>query len=313
MKRIASERPALDTRDLEVVLALAAAGSTAGAVKTLHLTQSAVSRALAVAEDKLGVRLFERTARGLTPTKAGDRLVEGAGPVLAQLCELERSVRAPESAPVRVRIVCECYTAYRWLPSALADLSKKLPHLDVKLAVEHTREPTEALAAGEVDVALLTTGSIAGFGVGLVERSLFSDEVIFAVSTSHPLANKKSLTREDLLTHKLVTSNAPEAENRWFARAVFGRARPKLDVLRFPLTEAVVDSARAGVGIAVLSEWIAKSYLDDPRLLAKRLSTGPLRRPWRIAYRREHAAAANALAVALRGTAPRVYSAAAAE
>jgi len=233
--------------------------------------------------------------------------------VLAQLCELERSVRAPESAPVRVRIVCECYTAYRWLPSALADLSKKLPHLDVKLAVEHTREPTEALAAGEVDVALLTTGTIAGFGVGLAERSLFSDEVIFAVSTSHPLANKKSLTREDLLTHKLVTSNAPEAENRWFARAVFGRSRPKLDVLRFPLTEAVVDSARAGVGIAVLSEWIAKSYLDDPRLLAKRRSTGPLRRPWRIAYRREHAAAANALAVALRGTAPRVYSASAAE
>ena len=89
------------------------------------------------------------------------------------------------------------------------------------------------------------------------------------------------------------------------------RDSPKLDLLRFPLTEAVVDSARAGIGIAILSEWIASSYLDGPGLLAKRLATGPLRRPWRIAFRREHAAAANALATALRGTAPRVYASAA--
>lgn len=50
-------------RDLQVVLALAAAGSTASAAAALHLTQSAVSRALLLVEDKLGVRLFARSER----------------------------------------------------------------------------------------------------------------------------------------------------------------------------------------------------------------------------------------------------------
>ena len=108
MQRIAFEKPLLDVRDLEVVLALAAAGSTAGAVSMLHVTQSAVSRALAVAEDKLGVRLFERTARGLAPTDAGQRFIAGAGPMLAQLADFERRVRAPAASPMRVRLVCEC-------------------------------------------------------------------------------------------------------------------------------------------------------------------------------------------------------------
>src|SRR5882724_9631817 len=105
MKRIAIQtapnwsRPQLEIRDLELVLALASAGSTAGAASAMHITQSAVSRALAQAEDRLGARLFDRNARGLLPTVAGRRLIEGAGLVLAQLRELEQRVATPAVAP----------------------------------------------------------------------------------------------------------------------------------------------------------------------------------------------------------------------
>jgi LysR family transcriptional regulator for metE and metH len=311
VKRIANAlawpRPQLEVRDLELALALAAAGSTAGAATALHITQSAVSRALTQAEERVGARLFERSARGVAPTAAGERLLAGAATLLSQLCELERVVAEPEVAPTHVRLVCECYTAYRWLPSALAALARRLPGLEVEIAVDHTRQPVRALERGEIDIALLTTSALPRGARGkLLERPLLSDEVVFVVAASHPLAQKKSLTRADLRAYPLITANAPPAEARWFLARAFGRSVPKLTFLRFPLTEAVMDAARAGMGVAVQSEWMASGYLDAGDLLIRRLATGPLHRPWRIAYRREAASAAERLASVLSSSAPRL-------
>lgn len=80
--------------------------------------------------------------------------------------------------------------------------------------------------------------------------------------------------------------------------------------MRLPLTEAIVHAARAGMGIAVLSEWMAKAYLGTGDLVVKRLATGPLRRPWRIAYRTEVEDAARRLTSTLVGAAPRLTAAA---
>jgi LysR family transcriptional regulator for metE and metH len=300
----AHRAPRLEVRDLHLVLALAAAGSTASAASVLHLTQSAVSRALVLAEGKLGVRLFDRAARGLVPTRAGERLVAGAGGLLAQLAELEDQASAPPERPTRVRLVCECYTAYRWLPSALAKLRASLPNLEVTLAIEHGDAPVPALVSGEIDIALLTTSPVRGI---VKELPLFSDEIVFLMSSSHRFASRASLTARDLCDDTLITSKTPPEEARWFASRVFGRKKPKLRFLRFPLTEAIVDAARAGMGIAVLSEWMASAYLGGDDLVVRRLSSGPLRRPWRIAFRPEAEDAARRLLGALEGSAPRVY------
>jgi LysR family transcriptional regulator, regulator for metE and metH len=295
-------------RDLELVLCLAAAGTTAGAAGALHITQSAVSRALTQAEERVGARLFERSARGLAPTAAGQRLIAGAPDLLARLGELERLVVAPVLAPTRVRLVCECYTAYRWLPSAMASLRARLPHLQVELVTEHTRDPVRALARDQLDVALLTTAAVPSGGE-LRERPLLSDEVIFVVAASHPLARSRSLAREDLQGYPLITGETPAAEARWFVTTVFGRRKPRLRFMRFPLTEAIMDAARAGLGIAVLSEWVASGYLGGGDLVVRRLSAGPLRRSWRIAYRRQAAEAAALLVGTLAASAPRLTGA----
>jgi LysR family transcriptional regulator for metE and metH len=304
------QRPQLEVRDLELVLALATAGTTAAAASALHITQSAISRALAQAEKRVGARLFQRSGRGVAPTVAGERLIAGAAAVLARLSELEQAVASPAVTPTRVRLVCECYTAYRWLPSAIASLRQRLPGVEIELAVEHTGAPIEALVRDDIDVALLTTGSLPSSERGtLMERPLFSDEIVFIVSASHPLAEERALDRDDLRAYPLITSNTPPAEANWFLTSVFGRRRPKLKYLRLPLTEAIIDAARAGMGIAVLSEWMSSSYLGGGDLLVKRLASGALRRPWRIAYRREVAASAERLIAALAGSAPNLYTA----
>ncbi|QSQ27569.1 LysR family transcriptional regulator [Pyxidicoccus parkwayensis] len=299
----APPNPRLDIRDLRVVLALASAGTTAQAATVLHLTQPAVSRALLAAEDKLGARLFDRTPRGLVLTPAGEQLVSGATRLLVELGDLEHRVRTPVALPVRIRLVCECYTAYHWLPSALVKMRASLPGLELSLAVEHTQEPIPALVAGDIDVALITTASVPH--AGFQEREIFTDEVAFIMSTSHPLASRKALTRDDLKETTLLTGRTPPAETQWFMKRVFGRERPRLRFEQLPLTEAILDVARAGMGVAVLSEWIASPHLGRGDLVAKRLASGPLRRPWRIAWRREVDDAALRLMAALETTAPR--------
>jgi LysR family transcriptional regulator for metE and metH len=295
--------PELEVRDLRVVLALSTARSTARASALLHLTQPAVSRALAAVEEKLGIKLFQRTSRGLVPTEAGQRLVADGTRLLLELGDLERRIRSGPAAPQRLRIVCECYTAYHWLPTVLVRLRESLPALEVSLAVEHTTAPVAALENGKIDVALLTSSAVpAG---QLEERPLFSDEVVFVIAASHPLAAKKHLTLADLKASSLLTGRTPDEEARWFMKNVFGRSKPRLRFERFPLTEAILDVARAGMGIAVLSEWIAAPHLSRGDLVAKRLEAGPLLRPWRFAWRRDVGGTALRLLAALELAAPR--------
>lgn len=311
MERIAASvalaelRPQLEVRDLELVLALAAAGSTAGAAAHLHLTQSAISRALSQAEERVGVQLFERSSRGLSPTPAGQRLLAGAPAVLRQLRELERAVAAPAAGPERVRLVCECYTAYRWLPSAITSLRERWLNVQLEVRSEHTRDPVGALLSGKIDVALLTTSELPK-RQGLREQPLFADEVVFVMAPQHRLAAQRRITPLELQNEQLITGNTPAAEARWFVRAAFGRRRPKLKFLHLPLTEAIMDAARAGMGVAVLSEWMASGYVERGDLVVRRLASRPLRRPWRIAYRDELGSVAERLKLALVGFAPRL-------
>lgn len=277
--------PQLEVRDLRLVLALVEHGSTASAGRVLHLAQPSVSRALLSLEERLQAELFTRNARGLQPTPTGTRLAREARTLLNSMSSLERDLRAPAVTPRRVRLVCECYTAYHWLPSTLAALQPSLPELRLKLQVEHTTDPLGALQRGEIDAALIT--SPCRSSATLKVRPLLSDEIVFLLSRSHPLASRPHLTREDLLAVPLFTQRAPEAEARWFLRAVFGKRPPRLQVNTVPLTEAMVDLARAGMGIAISSEWVVQPYLGRGGFVAKRLDKGPLRRQWRFAWRAE--------------------------
>ncbi len=306
MKRIDSMTttipdPLLSLRDLRVVLALARTGATSKAAAVLHLTQPAVSRALLGIEDRLATQLFERLPRGLRPTPSGTRLAEEAVRLLTSMSEVESALRAPSRGPSRVRLVCQCYTAYHWLPSALLRLKDTMPELRIQLAIEHTDAPLEALLAEQIDVALLTSPLLPK---GIESLPLFSDEVVFVVSPSHPLAKKKRLVPDDLLLYPIITARVPSDEASWFLSTVFGRRRPQLSFLRVPLTEASLDLARAGMGIAVLSEWVASPHLGRGDLVTKRLSIGPLQRPWSLAYRTEAREIASRLAALLIAASP---------
>lgn len=272
--------PRLEVRDLRVVLALAHAGTTAAAASVLHLTQSAVSRALTTAEEHAGAALFTRTPKGLVPTDAGLMVLGAAPELLAGLVDLEHRLRAPCPRPRTVRLVAECHMAYAWLTDFVVRLKRHAPAIRVSMPVEHSGRAAEALAEGKVDAAMIVTHTPEGH----LSQPLFDDELLFLVGRDHALGKRAALLPRDLVEHSLLVPSST-AHDALFMRAVFGSRRPRLRVDRVPVTEAIVELARVGLGIGVLSEWLVGSYVDKERdLRVLRLRKGPIRRAWRLAY-----------------------------
>lgn len=287
-------------RDLRLVLAIGATGSTAAAAEILHVTQSAVSRALAVAEGHAGAELFARTSRGLVPTEAGTIVLTRAPEILSELTALQRRLREPRPEPRRVRFAAECMMAYPWLAKVVLRLRKTAPSVELSMPLRYADTTVESLAKGDLDAAMITSRPPAG----VTSRKLFHDELVFLVANDHPLASARHLTRDDLLAHTLLVSSA-RAGDRWFLRRVFGKRKAPLTVKRFPVTEAIIEFARAGLGIAVLSEWIANAYLGPhARLRCLRMDSGPLERPWRLSHRKDLAPMADALIDAILASRP---------
>jgi LysR family transcriptional regulator for metE and metH len=299
--------PRLDFRDLTLMLALASARTTAGAARRLLLTQPAVSRALLGLEGRLGVRLFERTRRGLEPTSAGRTLLADAPRLLDDLARLASSTQGSVSPTRLLRLVCECYTAYHWLPSALQGLRAGLPGVDLSIALEFTKDPIGGLEAGEIDAALVSEAPTPR-SRRLTEMPLFADEIVFVMAAAHPLAARSALAPADLRGERLLVSRAPTRGMGWFHRPLSVRGEPPLQYDVLPLTEAVIDFARAGMGIGVLSEWVAEPHLRRGDVVARRLVTGPIRRPWRLVWRREASEIAQRLWQVLADAAPRTLA-----
>ncbi|MEL6546902.1 MAG: LysR family transcriptional regulator [Myxococcota bacterium] len=277
--------PQLEVRDLRLVLALAETGTTARAGELLDLAQPSVSRALLALEGRLGLELFSRTPRGLVPTGATEKILAAAPTLLAELHGLESALRE-DAQPKRLKIVSECYAAYHWVPSAIATLRDNgFAHAGLSLALEHTRTALQAVKCGDVDVALLTSPIRSDESVAVEE--LFEDEILFLVGRTHPLGERATLTPQDLLDHPLFVARSTPQEDEWFMRSIFGRSRPRLDVTIVPMTEALVDLARAGLGIVAITEWAAIQSLPADELTLLRLRSGPLRRRWRLAWQRK--------------------------
>lgn len=81
---------------VQAFLTVAEVGTVTAAARRLHVSQPPLSRQLQALEDELGARLFERTARGMRLSSAGERFLEPARAIVAAVEAARRVVRAPE-------------------------------------------------------------------------------------------------------------------------------------------------------------------------------------------------------------------------
>lgn len=201
------------------------------AVAKLHgVSQPAVSMAIRELEHALGVRLFDRTAKGIILTGSGDILVCHARRALAIL-KLIRQDLAALRGNIEGRVTIGALPLGRTmiLPTAIAQLVTQHP----KLSIQTIESPYEVLATGlrngDIDFIF---GAIRPHGAALDfdTESLFTDEISLVARLGHPLTKKRVLSMHDLLDAKWVLSRpgtpACETVARAFANAGFDAPSP---------------------------------------------------------------------------------------
>lgn len=161
--------------DLRVVLAIATAGSLAGAARRLDASHATLFRRLNAIEARLGVRLFERSRRGYTPTAAGTELAEVAERIAGEVQEVERRLAGRDlQLSGTLRVTTTDTLLMGLLSPIFADFRRAHPHIQLEVAVSNQRFD---LARRDADVALRPSASppqhLVGRRVALIEQAIY--------------------------------------------------------------------------------------------------------------------------------------------
>jgi LysR family transcriptional regulator for metE and metH len=264
----------LELRHFKLIAAVADTGSLAAASRHLHLTSSALSHQLRDAEERLGVQLFLRRQRRLLLTGAGEKLLSSARRVLTEVAQAEALCRAHPQDDL-LRLSTGCYTVYGWLPPILGQWQAEYPRSELRIVLEATRQPLDALLSGGLDLALTTD---VPRQARLAQTPLFEDELLLVVPAGHALARRGHVTAEELASEHLLTYAAPREQLDVFTRVLWPANVEPQRVSPVPLTEALIELVRGGVGVTALPGWMLPAQRHG--LHAIRLTPRGVRRRW---------------------------------
>jgi DNA-binding transcriptional LysR family regulator len=155
------------------------------AAQRLNLTQPPLTRQIQGLERSLGVKLFDRTGRGVRMTAAGDAFLDHARRVLALLeVAPEAARRAADGTTGTLRIAFTAIGAYAVLADFLTTVAKHAPAVTSELTELVSPDQFEALADLKIDIGLVRPPIPDQFASVLVH----SEDLVLAVPENHPLA-----------------------------------------------------------------------------------------------------------------------------
>ena len=236
--------------DLRAFVTVANQQSFAGAAKTLHLSQPALSRRISKLEDQLGVRLFDRTTRSVALTLLGRRFLQEIGGLVA---ELDRSVSdlrdVAQLEAGDVTVGCVFSAVHHFLPAVIRSFREKHPRVLVRIIEEGADEVLASVQQGEADFGL----NYIGMQDPDVEFSpLLKEPYVLVCRSDHALARRRSVRWEELADWDQVrVSHA--SRNRLFIDQALADLpplpRPVCEVRHVSTLIGLVD---AGLGVAVV-------------------------------------------------------------
>ena len=270
----------LEVRHLLLVAAVADEGSLTGAGKRLNLTQSALSHQLLDVEERLGTPLFHRFNRKMSLTEAGERVLTSARRIIDDLKRTEEDLRLYSTNRRGViRLTTECYTVYHWLPSVMKVFHASYPGIEIRIDVESTDRPFEALVDGSIDLAFVTSEH-AERTISL--ETLFDDEMLVIASPDHRFASSEFVRPVELAEETLLTYSSLKG-NLVYERLLRPAGLEPKKHMQVHLTEAMIELAKAGVGVAVLAGWAAAPYIESGAVAGIPLTRRGFSRRWKVA------------------------------
>lgn len=262
--------------DLAAFIAVARAQSFTRAAAKLGVSQSALSHTLRQLESRLGVRLLTRTTRAVSPTEAGERLLNGIGP---HFDEIEAQVDAlndlREKPAGTIRIAAAEYAIKYVLWPRLKKLLPEYPDIKIELIFDN----------GLTDI--VTDRFDAGVRMGehlakdMISARIGPDFCLAVVGSSTYFENKSHPKHpKDLVNHSCINFRLPSAGGFyvWEFEDKGREIKIKVDgQLAFNNSFDSLEAALDGFGLAYLPEEMILPYVDDGRLVRVLQKFSP---PW---------------------------------
>jgi DNA-binding transcriptional LysR family regulator len=260
---LSQSAPRITLDQWSALAAVVEAGGYAKAAQKLHKSQSSVTYAVQQVESQLGVKAFQIAGRKAALTPTGELLYRRARYLLDEAAALERSSKRMSAGwEAEIRLAVEILFPSWLLLRCLDKFGAESPHTRVEVIDTVIGHRTEALSAGQADLAIFTS-----VPPGFLGDSLMRLRFVLVASPQHPLHQPgRKLTLRDLRQHRhlVVRESSPE------------RASPtSMDVTqRWTVSHiaTAIEAARAGYGFV----WLPEDKIRD-ELAAGTLKALPLR------------------------------------
>jgi DNA-binding transcriptional LysR family regulator len=239
-------------------------GSFSSAARVLHLTPSAISKQINALEDRLGVRLINRTTRALHLTEAGARFLEHCERILSDIDNAEIEVGGMRDTPRgTLRINAPVVMGARRIAPLLTEFQERYP--EIEIAMNLTDHRTDLLKTGD-DVALRIGDEL--FDSSMIVRKICTIRRILYASPTYLEKYGEPMNPSDLLHHNCLTYNEPDYLNDW---PFINCPGPKLIRVKGSFVsnngEAQHYAALEGLGIARLATLLCGEKIQQGELI----------------------------------------------
>lgn len=278
-------------RQLQVFVAVAQEKTITAASALLYLSKPAVSMAITELENQLGHKLFERVNNRLILNEHGRRLLPLADELLTRTDEITKVLNSDKELTGHLRIGASDTIGNQLVPFLLRDFRTESHHVDQTLVISNSQSIIDRILAFELDIGL-----IEGQGENkhyLENEDLkivpwLSDEMCIVCTVDHPLARREEITLFDLENHAWLLRETGSGTREHF----LSRLAPRLEnwsvAFELRTTEAIINCAAAGLGLAYLSTLAARHAVANKRLHKLTLPLDLRRQYWLVHHKSKY-------------------------
>ena len=228
------------------------------AAQALGTTQPAVSLAIRELEEHYGTKLFERMNRRVYLTPAGEALYQQAQNILRGFQQAEEQLR---QAPARLRVGANVTLGAARLPALLAQFRQRCPQVRLSALVANSREVEEGLLENRLDLGLLDNLT---FSQHLRALPLFQEDMAALAAPGSPYAPG---TLAELAACPLLLREEGSGVRRCVDRVFEAAGLSPQPFLESASTQALLEAAQAGLGVAIVPPELGKRQLAEGSLI----------------------------------------------
>ena len=253
----------MDTAILQTFVEVMRHRSFAAVARERNIDPSSVSRAISNLEKELGVRLFQRTTRHLSPTEAGVTYFNRIEPLLEEIQRAKELVTEAQQPQGTLRVTASVSFGIKCIIPFLAEFESIYPDLSIELLLTDYRLD---LLTERVDLAI-RLGQLQDST--LIAQRLMLTTYSVCTSPKYLQQHEAIEQPEDITQHNCLCFPIPEYKTRW----IFRDRQKNISKIgvhgRTIISNAIglQQCAIAGMGLALLPHWLVDSEIEKGNLI----------------------------------------------